>query len=103
MRAAAVAYQEYSSRVIRQRLGSLGSGPRKEESQQLENVLRVCGMLQSVVRLCQTIVRHDHWKRRVRGKVSREDAVIFLVLTLPQKISSCDNWFHIWVRSENDD
>ena len=72
MGAAAVAYQEYSVRVIWRGLGSLGSGPSKEESQQLENVLSVCGVLQSV---------DDHRRRRVCGKASRKDAVILLVFT----------------------
>ena len=81
MRAAAVADQEYSVWVIRRELESLGSGPGKEESKQLENVLRVCGVLQSVVRLCQTVIRHDHRRRRVCGEVEREDAVITLIFT----------------------
>jgi hypothetical protein len=79
--AAAVTYQEYSVRVIGLDWVSVGPGPGNEESEQLENVLRVCGVLQVVVCLCQTIIRHDHRKFCVRGKTVREGAVISLVFT----------------------
>jgi predicted membrane protein len=77
--AAAVTYQEYSVRVIGPDWVSMGTGPGNEESEQLQNVLRVCGVLQLVVCLCQTIIWHDYREICVRSKTVREGAVISLV------------------------
>ena len=59
--AAAMTNQEHTVRVIaRQGLAAVGPRPREEESEQFEDVLRVCRVLQFVVRRGQSVVRHDH-------------------------------------------
>jgi len=84
MCAAAVTYQEYSVRVIRGGLISLGPGPRprKEEREQLEDVLRVCRVLQLVVRLGQSIIRNGHREGRVCSKAPCEGAMVRFILTM---------------------
>ncbi|KAF8274966.1 hypothetical protein EI94DRAFT_12183 [Lactarius quietus] len=60
---------------------SRGSGPRKQESEQLEDVLRVCRVLQLVVRVSQPIIRDGNRVGRVHGEVARKVAVILLIFT----------------------
>lgn len=82
MCAAAVTYQEHPIRVIaRQGLARAAAGarPGEEESEQFEDVLRVCRVLQFVVWRSQSVVRHDHWGRRGRSKAAREDCVVLLI------------------------
>ncbi len=79
MCAAAVTYQEYPIRVIGQELAFVGPRPGKDESEQFENVLGVCGVLQLVVWFSQSIIRHGHRGRRVRGKAACESGVVLLI------------------------
>ena len=67
--------------VISGGFASRGPGPRKQESEQPEDVLRMCRVSQLVVRISQPIVRDGNRVRRVRGEVARKVPVIFLIFT----------------------
>ena len=74
-------HKENVVRVVWGRGASCGPRPGKQESEQLEDVLCMCRVLQLVVRVRQPIVRDDNRVGRVHGEVARKAAVILLIFT----------------------
>jgi hypothetical protein len=74
-------HEENFVRVIWGGFASRGPRPGKQESEQLKDVLRMCRVLQLVVRFCQPIVRDGDRVRRVGGEVARKVPVILLIFT----------------------